>query len=327
MGESPPIVVLVIEKPYVASRIQTFVRDAWPASQVVAVPLMSMGLHRFVYPRGRALADYPLILEPRWGRPETGAPLTLHLNSDGWARGSADLRRLLDAASEIVFVGEPDPRAVIGYDVLLSHEASAAARARARRAVLFHAFDDRGLGVAFASPCDVTEPAFQSALRAGQGKRFFDYNFNVNALALLRPALRSAGASAAAVVSKFGLQVLYYLRKTGPQTQGGLIQQMHDWPGTGRYGEVGLGSPTSRVAILATLEAAGLIDVGEPRDRMVGLSKTGRAFLVGLHPDCEDPDLPARLGRWVATWPESRPTMERYLRTFFGKQRRFGARG
>ncbi|MCY1418116.1 hypothetical protein D9M71_336650 [compost metagenome] len=55
----------------------------------------------------------------------------------------------------------------------------------------------------------------------------------------------------------------------------------------------------------------------------ISLSPRGTAFLELLHPDCADPDLPARLEAWQRDWPSAKEKMHRYLRTFFGKQVRY----
>ena len=65
----------------------------------------------------------------------------------------------------------------------------------------------------------------------------------------------------------------------------------------------------------------GLFDSIVGRDLV--LSAQGQAFLDLLHPGCCDQDLPGRMRQWEQEWPVSRPKIERYLRTFFGKQKRF----
>lgn len=57
------------------------------------------------------------------------------------------------------------------------------------------------------------------------------------------------------------------------------------------------------------------------------ISARGQALLESLHPDCEDPDLPYRLDTWVRDGEASLPAMDRYIRTFFGKQLRFSRSG
>jgi hypothetical protein len=48
-------------------------------------------------------------------------------------------------------------------------------------------------------------------------------------------------------------------------------------------------------------------------------------MLNRLHPDCEDPDLPFRLHAWCEAGAAAKPAIDRYIKTFFGKQKRFMA--
>jgi hypothetical protein len=59
----------------------------------------------------------------------------------------------------------------------------------------------------------------------------------------------------------------------------------------------------------------------------VSISPRGESFLGLLHPDCEDPDLPARIDNWMTKgFDASRPVIDRYTKTYFGKQMRFYAK-
>lgn len=60
-----------------------------------------------------------------------------------------------------------------------------------------------------------------------------------------------------------------------------------------------------------------------PAVRRLLCSCCGAVTLSHLHPDCQDMDLPGRMNEWQNQWPASRGKIERYLRTFFGKQLRF----
>jgi len=124
-------------------------------------------------------------------------------------------------------------------------------------------------------------------------------------------------------MGKNSLQILYWMRaQQGVQVvqEFTLLQLMERWKGTGRYGECEMGSPASRGPIFMTLLNAGLL---ERRGSDLDISDAGLEFLNLLHPDCEDQDLPARLHEWQSDWPNSKPKMERYIRTLFGKQLRF----
>jgi hypothetical protein len=56
----------------------------------------------------------------------------------------------------------------------------------------------------------------------------------------------------------------------------------------------------------------------------VSLSENGRKFLQALHPDCQDFDLPFRLQEWQKLpSEEARKKIDKYLLTWFGRQKRF----
>jgi hypothetical protein len=103
---------------------------------------------------------------------------------------------------------------------------------------------------------------------------------------------------------------------------------MRNWPGTGKYpvsslsgNRFGLGAVEFQNYALHTLVDRCLVE--EINDRYT-LSEEGEAFLDVLHPDCEDPDQPFRTAAWTCLpVDEAEAAIGRYIRTFFGKQRRF----
>lgn len=54
-----------------------------------------------------------------------------------------------------------------------------------------------------------------------------------------------------------------------------------------------------------------------------GPSDFWRALLNGLHPRSHDRHYRERLDRWFSEWPDSRPDMERWIRTWSGRNRNF----
>jgi hypothetical protein len=103
---------------------------------------------------------------------------------------------------------------------------------------------------------------------------------------------------------------------------------MRNWQGTGKYpvsslagARFGLGAVEFQNYALHTLVDRRLVE--EADDRYT-LSEEGEAFLDVLHPDCEDPDQPFRTAAWTnLPYQEAEAAIGRYIRTFFGKQRRF----
>lgn len=157
-----------------------------------------------------------------------------------------------------------------------------------------------------------------------ENMRFFDYNYLVNSFALTGSSVMAEAGLRGPVPSKYALQTLYDARDAGPLGDGDRIGRMSKWKGTGRYNHkkyFGLGSPTSRAAIIEQLIRGGfLARKGEKAD----ITDGGRRYLELLHPNCLDSDLPFRIADW-AELPEAeaRTKMTRYLRTFFGKQKVF----
>lgn len=165
----------------------------------------------------------------------------------------------------------------------------------------------------------------------GETRRYFDFNYVANALPIIGDAARRAGVWRDDVIpSKYGLQFLYGVRETGALSEGAQIDTMSKWKGTGRYHTKdhpwfwGLASPTSRSNIIEELVKAHYLERSGSKRLNVGLSEEGARFLDLLHPDCEDKDLPFRLEQW-SHLPEAdaREKINRYIRTFFGKQKTF----
>jgi hypothetical protein len=168
-------------------------------------------------------------------------------------------------------------------------------------------------------------------VRYGRSKWRFQYGFTINANAVLRPLQRSAGvASDAPPLSPFSLQLLYALKNSGPLSESKIVELMSYWTGSGRYPRqregftrmTQFGSPASRSLIIRNLQLAQLVTSGATEP--VEVSPLGNRLLELLHPDCQDPDLSFRLDEWFKLPElEAQVKVDRYLRTFFGKQMRF----
>ncbi len=99
---------------------------------------------------------------------------------------------------------------------------------------------------------------------------------------------------------------------------------MQRWRGTGKYPLGEMGSPASRGALIDRLRTLRLVS---KESKGIQLSPLGEEFLTRLHPDCKDLDLPQRLATWCTAGLEaSKPGIDKYIRTVFGKQLRFAAR-
>lgn len=334
-------ILIVSEKPSLSRAIAPTARAHWPADSITFVHAVPYGNLKFTYPRGLHMQDYPVVSNPQnslrsWS--EWACP-PLVMAADGTLTQTVMSDELFMSADLIVSACDPDHTGAIGFDVLMR--------------VVFG--DDRGLECPALQVCAFDEPSVKKAfaniqpfwtacgrnLEYGLVKRYFDWNWNVNSLAVLGAAMRRAGVPAdAPPMSKYALQLLYWLRNEPPRSEGEIVHQMQRWVGTGRYTypqyqAPSLGSPASRAQIVENLLDAGLLKKVLPENWMgpvaenrsppylLTVSERGRTLLELLHPDCEDPDLPFRLDAWCQQGAKAKPAIDRYIRTFFGKQMRF----
>lgn len=323
-------VVLVMEKPSQARAVAPFVAGRWPGRQVLVVFTLYLGLYEFRYPRGLSHADFPYVGEPAWKVRDFGdagdpGPRPLSFAFD-LTHGQINQTKLnpfevVASAGELWFACDPDHSGANGFDVLVTECLGVEAAAKEYPALILHSLDGESVKQALQTPATTADPAYREWSDKGWAKRYFDYNFNVNSLALFGECLRKVGIDTSDFgMSKYGLQLLYWLRGQEPISEGCILNSMDQWSGTGRYHPHGLGSSASRASIMTQLRRAGL---SAYQDRLTTITDRGNEFLNLLHPDCEDPDLSARLAAWQADWPNSKDKMSRYLRTFFGKQSRF----
>lgn len=317
-------IVFVVEKPVVVRALAPYLSARWSAKRIFAITTPRVGLYEFRYPRGLSFSAFPHIGDPSWKpRPQVASPSWL-IDAGTAARIDRSPADLLRDATKIIFAGDPDASGAVAYHVLVSQCLGSVAAALTRPALHLLDLDQTNIERSLDSMASTADTWFVECLSAGLARRFFDFNFNVNALALLGEPLKQAGVDGDHfMMSKYSLQLLYGMRELPPMTEGKLIELMHRWPGTGRYAPSELGSPASRVDIVSGLNDAGLLVADS--NRLMKLSERGQQFLNHLHPDCQDPDLPARLLQWESGWPASKPSIERYLRTFFGKQKRFSS--
>ncbi|TLX16549.1 hypothetical protein [Rhizobium sp. MHM7A] len=160
-------------------------------------------------------------------------------------------------------------------------------------------------------------------------RRHFDYNYLLNAYPIMGMTFEKAfGKRLAWPLSKHELQVLYFMRHGNSLTESDLFDVMKRWKGTGRYDTkgwdsyYGIGNSASRSDIMGNLKAQGLLDRAGKHSLVI--SSKGERLLRFLHPDCEDPDQVMRIYSWAQLPIEvAKEKVDRYIKTFFGKQKRF----
>lgn len=328
--------VVVVTKPSHTQIILPLIERMHPGRRVVGVLDGVVSLLNFRYPRGLSMADYPFVSDPVW-----------HPCPKRTARGGRTYemidgeRRTLDMDP---FVAVRDAEAVIcaegdwyggaaNFDMLTRHSGGDAL-ADAPHAVIpwlrprqvERPIEELGIG-------STKDPTFTSLRDGGLAKRRFDWCFAVNSQAILGAAWRQAtGLRNGPMIGKYALQLLYALRDGEIRTDSSILGLMHTWKGTGRYQPRDkswqMGSAMSVAAILQDLKDGMLIEERSVEGKTtphLSISDAGLRLLDLLHPDCRDPDLPFRIRRWQEQGIDSHIAIDRYIRTFFGKQKRFAA--
>lgn len=315
--------LVVSDKPLVTELLKPHIERESHGRLVYIIHSMEFGAARFRYPRGLAWHDFPNVGKARYGLDPHHSWKPQICDAGSWSRFSgADIPSVVQGAGEILFCCECSPRGAAAFenslDVVTGSPAWRSQRGlRALRLenlqsaeAIKHAWERKGRWPDHIG--DLVQPA--------RAKRYFDYNFNVNALSILGRTVQLCGLDQEHVrLSKFGIQVLFAIRRLEGMTKAHWLHRMHHWPGTGRYQEAHLG--TSHVALVAELVHSGLLS---DEDGKLRTTPASLRLLQALHPDCEDPDFPNRLAGWIeAGLEQSRTAMDRYLRTYFGKQKKF----
>ncbi len=330
---------IVAEKPSLLDAFAPLLPEFFPDADFARTPIFFpifgwyVGTaNRFRLPRGIKRAELPFTSEPVY------KPITSMT-----AKARIGVRKL-GAPSFSMIESEAD-QALADADVIL-----ALVDAYYGGAHLAYRFINDALGhfpkgrVIYPWIIDLTENGMRKALSEmrcfdefampiamqGEIRRYFDFNYLCNALPMFGEAARLAGTWGSTVPSKYGLQLLYDALDTGSLSDGKRIERMTRWRGTGKYKTSdtafydGLGSASSRNNIIEELVKAHYLRRSGKNRINTELSEEGSSFLDLLHPDCRDADLPFRLDAWsLLPVPEARSKIDRYIRTFFGKQKAF----
>jgi hypothetical protein len=249
-----------------------------------------------------------------------------------WCPNASLYEDRLHQASHVLAAMDPHPSSAFAAALLKRQFVS---RQATWEVMEIHASDPASLRQALANRAPQPE-WFDKSAAYGETKAYFDHQFALNSLAILgktfvRPDQPQLW------VSKYQIQLLFALGRLSPAREGEWSRRMRAWRGTGKYFDVnkpappqpkylgsikeGMGSAASRMPMFQKMVSWGWICRMDDR-RNWGLSEEGRRALDALHPKCEDPDLPFRLDEWCRQGlAVSRPSMDRYLRTFFGRQK------
>lgn len=316
--------LVLVEKAAVIPLVHASLERQFPGQSLTYLITHPYGMpFVFDYPKNLSWHDYPVSREARY---------KLDPSRQWLVRGGSATARTREAADYAQLEAGQDVLAVMGY-----HRAFIGCAVRMRDHLASLGKVGRWLGIrglvslaerdieqALGQP--LSDAIVEHACLQAKLKADFDYSFLVNAAGLLTRSYHAVGGEEASpVFSKFTVQALFALKAAGHVSEGHMHQHLANWKGTGRYVNryVAMGSCSSRDALLSTLVDLGL--AYRTSSAYLGITPRGEAFLTKLHPDCEDPDLPFRLEQWLGEPATAQAKLQRYQRTWFGKQKRFMA--
>lgn len=327
-------IAIVAEKPSIAREIAPFARRHWPDEQIVTLCAIPYGPnYRMTYPRGLGWNDYPRLALPEIRLAPMGANWQpMLVDTQGRLSPCEVVPSFLERVSSVVNACDPDVAGTMAFALLMEDTFGAdALRQRHFPSLRLVAIDEDSLTQAFANMGDFAHTCAEM-LAYGRVKRYFDFNWNMNALVILGATARASGLPPnGPPLSKYAVQLLLWLSsQTQPLTQGRILDRMHRWEGTGRYNtRVEMGSAASRGQILEQMQANGLLHAAAAGDASPGhaavqLTQRAHTLVALLHKDMRDADLPFRLDAWCQQGlSDARPAIDKYILTVFGKQKRF----
>lgn len=335
LGSTDLRITLITEKPNTARVVARVAHDLWPNDTLEHVVIWPTGVYTPPLPRGLRWKDYPFIAPfeedsfiPRSdaGLRSLHTPLVSNWNNNGlhfeehWEKFEQHIMQ----ADRLICIPNPKP-SVYHFEVLCQKLlARSAQRGNIR---LLSSLDRPTLWKTLQHSTDSDKDRAERLIQQGRVRRYFDYQFTLNSLAVFGAWLGQGGGW----VSKYQLQLLYALRNQEPTTLASWWTRMHQWRGTGKYCQdeysplVSLGSTMSIGTIFEQVIDHGWVHKkGDGNSATLSISHKGITLLDQLHPRCEDSDLPYRLQHWALMGLEkSRAPIDRYIRTLFGRQKSF----
>lgn len=330
------MIVIVSEKPQYSIIAGKHIAQSYPNEEIIYVHTYGINTITFKYPSKLRLSDYPRVSEPKY-KVSNETFLGKDILSKSYKHidgemipinhSKSELEAIFSKNPDVIILCDSDQRGVFSSDIFLSFFAPEMLNEE-KKVIWADTLDEKNLAKQVAQPSSTNSHVYKSLLAEAKVKKFFEYNFNMNALVILRePFNKSFGKEVIMQISKYELQLLLFIKDTNHRiTEEFLYRKMNNWKGTGKYNDqrVELGSPSSRYDIIKNLISIGAIS---KNDEEIFLTEKGNTFIKMLHKDTEDLDLPHRISKWQIDGIDlAFPKIERYIKTFFGKQKRFNGK-
>ena len=179
---------------------------------------------------------------------------------------------------------------------------------------------------------------FDKLVEVGKIKRYFDYNYNLNANVLLKEVYLNVFGNNKENeelykkynITKYVLMSLFIIKEKENQnkriTQ--ILNIMINWKGSGKYKKndlkylLGVGTPVSQSYMLTNLVSLNLLDEYLEKKGILSLSLDGYKFINKLSSKIYDKDLPFRIDNWCdMKFEGAKEKIDVYLINYFNRQK------
>jgi len=313
--------LMVTEKPSQMRNIAPYWQECFPNDILTHFHTPPMGSFRFRLPRNLPISDVPIVADPVFERRifEDAQPIGMDIFG-------GDFGALARAADHIVCATDNDPAGCRNFmDLMIQYRVEMPLSKISWLALT--AEDPQSVRAGIDKGLHADHRDFAQKAAIGKARQYFNHLYALNALPVFGLTLRAAGIDPSGkfgFLSKYCLQTLLLLARTEtqPLRRGEIHRLMRDNPASKVRSPIG--TPASREALLNWLEQGGCISSqAQGKEVTYTVSDRGRRLVGLIHKDCFDPQLCIRLDDWGAKWPESKSQIDRYIRTFFGKQKRY----
>lgn len=337
------MILVYVNKPALGAAIinalGSEIKEAYPNQKIVVINQKhTVNLH-FQYPKNLTWSSYPYVGEPIY-------KFTVEENWINWKPCEVNednklipitiTTKEIQEVKTIIYADDPHSTHCHNFDLFLKYFFKD--KIVDIPALILSSLDCASMLKSWKERKNFYE-VFSQSVKRSIIKRYFNYNYNVNALGILGYILKEIGVSSEKnYLSKYELQLLYKLKELAipdendkiiTQTEGKILMLMGNWKGSGKYERKShwhgnLGSVMSKSEIMKNLINMQLVNKtnGELRNE-IRISPLGELFLSKLHKDCLDKDLPFRYQLWQEkSIEEVKPKIDEYIKKFFGKQKR-----
>lgn len=321
------MIVVYTNKPSISKRISPALSQKYPKEEIVYIHSMHFMNISFVYPQNIKWNQFPYIQKPIFKINPILCWNPLNFINENLESTYISFDEI-STANKIIYVNDDYSSDNYLFKYFLENINIDNTNAEVLN---LYSFNSQDIITSIENMSNISFKFMESA-NEGYIKKYFDYNYNFNSLALIGKAYQQVNnifkehpylyTKNHIMISKYMLQLLYfiYIEQTNNNIykESHIIFKMINWNGTGKYSlKESLGNEISRTTIIQNLLQLKLI---EHDYKFLKITDKGILFINSLPKDCKDFDLPFRINQWSKLpFEEIQSNIDFYLINYFKK--------